>query len=255
MKLIKTELYKLMTTKMFYILNAVIFGVNIVLNAFLPTVAKMVLPENMVPEIKLSEAVASPFSLDLMMIMVFISAASFLYIDFGNGYIKNIAGQLKNRGRMVFAKYIVIAVHNLIFFAVGVISNVIGSAASGYFRIDDQLAGAVETLLLKWLLSMAICALLMLIAMGMRSKSFAIIMAVLLGLNALSLLYLGLDTAINNVFGLSSVAIEHFMPDSLLITVNAITGLHIWNAIIVSAIWIAVCVTLSYITFKKRDIQ
>ena len=102
MKLIKTELYKLMTTKMFYILNAVIFGVNIVLNALLPTVAKMVLPENMEPEIKLSEAISSPFSLDLMMIMMFISAASFLYIDFGNGYIKNIAGH-RQRGVGIFS--------------------------------------------------------------------------------------------------------------------------------------------------------
>ena len=112
--LIKMEWYKLRTSKLFIILLIVTFVLNAIFLASLPMISSALGAQMTATD--LSSVLASPFALGLLMIPLFISAVSFLYLDFSGGYIKNIAGQLANRGSLVFAKFIMIGVHNLIFF-------------------------------------------------------------------------------------------------------------------------------------------
>lgn len=251
--LIKMEWYKLRTSKLFIILVIVTFALNALLLAALPMISSALGAQTSATE--LSMILASPFALGLLMIPIFISAVSFLYLDFSGGYIKNIAGQLPDRGSIVFAKFIMIGVHNLIFFVVAAISAVLATALTGGIIADAAVWNGVLTLLLKWLLSLSLCAVLMFFAVGLRNKTLAIIMAVVFSTGALSLLYLGINSGITALFKVENVSVGDYLPDSLMGSVNAITGDLVVNAIIVAVVFIALFLSLTYIMFKKRDVK
>ncbi|WP_405356953.1 ABC transporter permease [Ruminococcus sp.] len=251
--LLKMEWYKLRTSRLFIVLLIVTFALNALLLAALP-LASSALGQEMTAT-NLSAILASPFALGLLMIPIFISAVSFLYLDFSGGYIKNIAGQLPDRGSIVFAKFIMIGVHNLIFFIVAALSAVLASAATSGLVMDEAIGGGVLTLLLKWLLSLSICSILMFFAVGLRNKTLAIIMAVVFSTGALSLLYLGINSGISALFKVENVSVGDYLPDSLMGSVNAITGDLVVNAIIVAVVFIALFLSLTYIMFKKRDVK
>lgn len=253
--LIKMDWYKLRTTKLFGIFLAILFVINAALVAAGPIVTKLFTSGQEIRAIGLSEAFANPISLSLLMIFVFISAISFLYSDFTGGFVKNIAGQVDNRGKMVISKFIVLGIHNCIFFVVGTLSTILGAVVGGVFTVDENILGGVMTFLLKWLLSMAIGAILLFMTMGMRNKTFASILGVVLATGTLSLVYMGINAMLANVFHVAGFDLGEYTPDSLMISVNAITNILVINALIVAVAFIALFVSLTYVAFKKRDVK
>ena len=251
--LLRMEWYKLRTSRLFIVLLIVTFALNGLILASLPMISSALGAQTSATE--LSMILASPFALGLLMIPIFISAVSFLYLDFSGGYIKNIAGQLPDRGSIVFAKFIMIGVPNLIFFVVAALSAVLATALTGGIIADAAVWNGVLTLFLKWLLSLSLCAVLMFFAVGLRNKTLAIIMAVVFSTGALSLLYLGINSGITALFKVENVSVGDYLPDSLMGSVNAITGDLVVNAIIVAVVFIALFLSLTYIMFKKRDVK
>lgn len=253
-KLTKMELYKLRTSKLFLVLLVISAVLNIAIAAGGPIVTKLLTSTEM--PVDITTAIASPFSLNFLMICLFISAVSFLYLDFSDGYIKNIAGQAPNRGGIVCAKFIAVAVHNLIFFIVAALTNILGIALAGALTVNGNIAEAILTMLIKWLLSMAISAILMFFAVGLRSKTFAIILGVILPIGALSLVYMGIDNLLANVLKFSAdFSLADYMPDSLIPSVSVIENHLVVNAIIVAVVYIVLFYILTYFVFNKRDIK
>ena len=74
LNLIKMEWYKLRTSKLFMILLGICFAFNILIAAVLPLVTKLL--TGVIAPVNLSDALKSPFSLSLLLIVVFISATS-----------------------------------------------------------------------------------------------------------------------------------------------------------------------------------
>ena len=250
--LIKMEGYKLRTSKLFIILLSIIFVLNTAISLAGPVFGKMLTGQ--ASPASLADQIASPFSFLLLMTAVYISATSFLYIDFSGGYIKNIAGQVGDRGKIVFSKFIIIGLHNLIFFAAGALSNVLGSLIAGVLVNEGNVFLAILTLLIKWLLSMAVSSILLFFTVGIRNKSLGIITAVVFGANVFSLMYMGLGMAVENIFHVS-VNIGDFMPDSLMGAVSVGNSELVVNGLVVSAVFIAAFLILTYIVFKKRDVK
>ncbi len=255
MNLIKMECYKLRTSKLFMILLAVAFAANLLFSLGAQMLPKLFVPNMPVEATPLSSVLAQPFGLSLLMIIVFVSAVSFMSLDYSGGFIKNIAGQVGDRGKIVIAKFIAVGIHNLIFFIVGVISSLLGTLIAGQITADAAVMSGILTLLLKWFLSMALSSILLFFAVGIRNKTLATIIGVVLSLNALSLAYLGVNTLVANVFKINDFDFGSFMPDALMNSVSVVNNELVVNAIVVGAIFIALFVTLTYITFKKRDVK
>ena len=251
--LIKMEWYKLRTSKMFIVMLSITFGLSLIIAAGAAMLGNSLGITTTASD--LSGFLSNPFSLGLLMLPFFISAASFLYLDFGGGYVKNIAGQLRNRGSIVIAKFIIIAVHNLFFFVAAALGGVIGSAVTSGIVMDDMILGGVCTMLLKWLLSLALCSIIMFFAVGLRNKTLAVIMAVVFATSSLSLLYMGIDYGVAALLHAENFSIANYMPDGLMGSVSAVTGELVVNAIIVSVVFIVLFVWLTYTTFKKRDVK
>ena len=249
------EWYKLRTSKLFVVLLSVAFGVNAFFSTAVPLALKSITPIFERQTAPFSSVVSTPFNVPFLMILVFVSVVSFLYSDFSGGYVKNIAGQVGDRGKLVFAKFIVAAIHNLIFFVAGALSNLLGAAISGQLEFDSAAFGGIITLLLKWLLSLALCAILMFFAVGIRNKTLSGILAVIFSTSVLSLLYLGINVGVMNLLKVEHFDIGGFMPDALMDSVSAVSNTNVINAVVVSAVFIAAFVGLTYTTFKKRDIK
>ena len=76
-----------------------------------------------------------------------------------------------------------------------------------------------------------------------------------LGTGALGLVYLGLNSALDNVFGSGNVHIDEGAPDQLVNTVNVASGASVVNALIVGLVCCVLFMALTIKIFNKRDIK
>ena len=148
-----------------------------------------------------------------------------------------------------------LCIHNLIFFILGALSSVLGVAMAGTLVIDGNIFAGVGTLLLKWLLSMAICSILMFFAVGIKNKTLATIIGVIFATGALNLAYMGISTGVTYLFKIEDFALGDYLPDALMGSVNAGANTLVINAVLVGLIFTVAFVALTYFTFKKRDIK
>ena len=258
--LIKMDMRRLFRSPFFIIAVSVVAVFNILSTVAMTLLSNMFSADQTVTQEVLSHAVSAPFYLSLLSILMFVSLISFSYADFAGGYIKNLAGQLPHKSSLIFSKFAVIGVHNLIFIAVGSASNVLANltmSATGMLRITDdgKLGAAFLTLLLKWLVSMAIAAILLFITNGVRNKILATVVGVILGTGALGLAYFGLNTAVANIFHTEGFDLNMYMPDSLMNNVNVGANIAVVNAIVVSLVCIVLFTVLTVKVFKSRDIK
>ena len=251
--LIKMDMRRLFHSKVFYITMGIVAFLNIVILAAVPMVSKLLMPQAEAGVTNLSSIIAGPFSIGWMIIAVFISMVSFSYADMANGYIKNIAGQISRRSDSVFSKLVVIGIHNLVFFVVASLSGC--GLGGGQIVADSQVFGGILTLLLKWLLSMAVCSILLFFTTGVKNKTLATIIGVVLGTGTMGLVYGGINAAVSGIFKVEGFDLSMYMPDSLLSSVNVTDNTGVINAVIVSAAFIAVFTALTVKVFNTKDIK
>lgn len=154
----------------------------------------------------------------------------------------------------------VIGIHNFIFLAVGSLTNALGNlamSATGMLQLTDdgKIGAAIMTILLKWLLSMAIAAILLFVTNGVKNKVLATVIGVILGTGTMSLAYMGLNTAISNIFHTQSFDLGMYMPDALFNSVNVGANVAVINAIVVSLVFIVLFMALTVKVFKSRDVK
>lgn len=258
--LIKMDMRRMFRSPMFLITVSVVAVFNILLTVGLAVLVKLFGAGQEVAPTVFSDVLANPFVLPLFSILMFASLISFSYADIAGGYIKNLAGQLPHKSSMIYSKFIVIGIHNFIFLAVGSLSNVLGNlamSATGMLQMTDdgKIMAAIATLLLKWLLSMAITAILMFVTNGIKNKIFATVIGVIIGAGALGLAYLGLNAAISNIFHTQGFDLNLYMPDALLNSVNVGANIAVINAIVVSLVCIVLFMALTVKAFKSRDVK
>ncbi|MBQ7504741.1 MAG: hypothetical protein IJT79_05420 [Ruminococcus sp.] len=257
-KLIKMDFRRMSHSTLLLVSLIVVAGINIVAGLAEPLIMKF-FPVAAVKPVLVSDLIANPFSIPLLIILLFMSVVSFSYADFAGGYIKNLSGQVNNRGKLVVSKFIVIGIHNMFFILAGVITRILGAligiAIGGAIEFDALIPAALLTLLIKWMLLMAISAILLFITTGVRNKTLASIIGVIIGTGALGLVYLGLDAALVNIFKLNGFTISDYMPDQLMSSVSVGSNIAVLNAIIVAVVCTVIFLSLAVKLFKSRDIK
>lgn len=245
---------------MFFVSLAVVGVFNIIFNLGLAFIMKIFGQGAVAEQVILADTIASPFFIPMLVVLLFVSMVVFSYADISGGFIKNIAGQIPNKSSLIISKFIVIGVHNLMFFAVGSLTNMIGKLiviGMGMAQLADpgNIAAALLTLLLKWLLSMAIAAILLFVTNGIRNKVLGSVIGVIIGTGSLSLAYMGLSTAVDNIFHTENFNLAMYMPDTLMNNVSVAANTAVINAVIVSVVCIAIFLTLTIKVFNSRDIK
>lgn len=268
--IIKMDFYRLVTSKSFkvsllivaflsFISKLITKGIYDLVSSLSETVAGDPELEGSIPAlapypdtVELSGMLCSPFGYTILIVLCLIIAVGFAYSDIANGFIKNIAGQLPSKGYTVISKFVVISILNGFYMISALISSVLGEAVIRKVVIDSAVPQGICTFFLKYLLLQALCTIILFFAAGIKQKTAATVVGVVLGSGLLGLAYMGLNMLVNTVFKTDSFNVNEYAPDSLLISGGNITAL---NALIVSGVIIAVFLPLTVKIFNKTDVK
>ena len=201
---------------------------------------------------KVSEISADPFVITFLPLFILLLVVSFSYMDIENGFIKNIAGQQPKRSRVAVSKYLTIMLSNLVLMLTALIGQVISKYIVGKVEIDaGAIPQAVYTFGVRWLLLLALSALLLFLTVGIGAKPLALVTAVLAGTGFLGLIYLGIDTAIQNMLHIQNLSLVDYAPDQLLTQ----SGYEGPRAVIVGITFSAVFMLLTVLRADKTDVK
>ena len=253
--LFNMDLYRMFRAKSFKVCLGLAFlfaAAGLPLLKLLTNVAARLSPDSAVTPFPasndLSSILQSPLSM-IPLLLCLLSVVFFFYADMESGYIKNIAGQMPKRGFSILSRFLASVVHNLIFMAVGAIGAIIGTLITMKLSVDSNMADGILTFVLKLLLLQAICSVLLLVTASLRSKSFGIVLAVLFGVGAMTLLYSALDSGLDLL--IKGAKIEPYMPDTLWDETRPDTV----RALLSGMITVGIFLPLSIRVFDHKDVK
>ena len=162
---------------------------------------------------------------------------------------KKHAGQMPKKGFSILSRYIASVPHNLTFLLVDILGNLIGNLFLRKITMDGSLVEAVEIFLLRLLLLQGITAILLLVTSAFRSKSFGMILAVLLGLPLMWLIYSAINSGLEKI--IKNANIIPYMPDQVIreSAPDAVRGF------LVAAVTIAIFLPVSIRVFDQKDVK
>ena len=182
-------------------------------------------------------------------------AASYIGAEQSSGYVKNIAGQLPNRGLLIGSRFVATC---FIQFMVLAIYTVVSSACAliffGKYINACSIGALIFGLILRFLLFCAVDAALLFFCTLTKSHAIAMVIGAIFGTGATGIVY---STA--SVF-LSilkiNVNISMLMPDGIngLINPSSVGEIAV-RAILVSAIFILGFTFSAAMVIKKRDVK
>ena len=117
---------------------------------------------------------------------------------------------------------------------------------------DSDIPEGILTFFLKLLLMQSLCSILLFFTVGIKQKTAATVVGVVLGSGMLGLAYIGLNTAVHKIFNVESFNLNDYAPDSLLESSGKLVAI---NALVVSVVIIAIFLPLTVKIFSKSDVK
>ena len=172
--------------------------------------------------------------------------------DMTSGFIKNIAGQVRDRRGLVFAKGVSLFVYTvltmLIFTGIQTISNAL------FF--DELVFGPVKEFLqyagIQTLLHFALLIIVMCIAIVLRNNVISMMLSVCLCMNVLVIFYSFLDNLIAHIKNFH--VLEYTVTGNISFLETNVTAKMAVTALAVSIAFVIVMIEVCSTVFKKRDI-
>lgn len=174
--------------------------------------------------------------------------------DMTSGFIKNIAGQVRDRRGLVFAKGVSLFVYTvltmLIFTGIQTISNALffDELVFGPVKEFLQYAG-IQTLLYFALLIIVLC-----IAIVLRNNVISMMLSVCLCMNVLVIFYSFLDNLIAKAHIKNFHVLEYTVTGNISFLETNVTAKMAVTALAVSIAFVIVMIEVCSTVFKKRDI-
>lgn len=174
--------------------------------------------------------------------------------DITSGYVKNIAGQVRNRGNLIFAKaaalllYVVLTM--LLFIGVQMLSNAISyrKLVIGPGKEFFQYA-AMQTLLHFALVMVIMC-----VAVVLRNNVISMMISVCVCMNVLIMLYGVVDQAVEKL-GIHDFHMMDYTVSGKIVTLGMNAAPKTMGmAALAGIVFIVVMLTISMTVFQKRDI-
>lgn len=268
LNLIKMDLYRLFKTKSLktgLIISAMISFVTIAIIAFLSNLVPQLSPDSQVTMTEMMPFVNWRNSVSfydiiltatnvLSLMVSAVLASIFINEEQINGYIKNIAGQVKNKGMMIVAKFVALAVMTLFV----LIAYTAGATVSGFVFFNKVITyeGLTQFLAVfgtKYVIYLSVNAIILFLCTLTKSKTLSVAVGVIFGSGASIIVYNIISTFIGIVLKLE-VPVASYVPDGLVfgLTMTAPSA-EIIKAIAVAVVYIVVFIVASMVVMKKRD--
>jgi hypothetical protein len=254
--LIKMDLLKIRKIKITYVAFLVMVIYDLLINIAAPLLFKMIGSAEIEKELEKTIGFSSLVGKPTMTMMMFFAVTAFSYMDIANGYIKNIAGQLANKGNVVISKLTAASIYCLIFMIISGVVNAFTSCVCYKVTFDiENLPLALCTLLIKWMLAMGLCAIFVFFTNGIKSNVAAYIIVALLSTGAAGAAYMGIDLGLHKLGISESFTVNDYAPDMLFDSVDVINGELVANGIIVAIVCFILFTFLGVSMFNKKDVK
>lgn len=174
--------------------------------------------------------------------------------DITSGYVKNIAGQVKNRGNLILAKSVALLLYTiltmLLFTGVQMLSNAVfyQEWVMGQGKAFFQYA-AVQTFLHFALVMVIMC-----VAVVLRNNVLSMMVSVCLCMNVMVMLYGVVDKAVTKM-GIRNFHIIDYTISGKIVNLGMNAAPKTMGmAVMVGTVFIVVMLAISMMVFQKRDI-
>ena len=183
-----------------------------------------------------------------------IFAVIFLTADLQTGYIKNIAGQIEKRQRLIYSKAAVLAVYTAAAFVVTLITIALSCAAFFGRAAVESLPKLMVYMAGEYMLYLAFGCIILCLAVIIRNHAVAVALAICLCMNIQVILY-GVINSVLAKAGLEGINISEYTVSGWMssLGLDASAG-DMVQSIVTALIYLAAALAVSVIVFKQRDI-
>ena len=273
--LIKTDLYRLFHTKAFkvgIIASALIAFLGMLLNLGVLALIQAVMDSDPTYSVSGMEVII-PYvawlgGADYSTIVLYstgalsllvgcVVSASFISAEQTCGYVKNVAGQLAHRGYTIVSKFIVTSLIHFVVLAIyTTISCVFAPVLFGKYIVSYSIAPLIGALLVRFLLFVAVNAIIVLLCTITKSPSLAMIIGAIFGLGVTQLGYMAISMVIGMVFKGSNFSFAEIMPDGINNMLTIFNVGELWaRGVILSIIYIIAALACAIYIIEKRDVK
>lgn len=178
----------------------------------------------------------------------------FVMADINSGYIKNIGGQVKNRGALIIAKAVSLLVYTIVTMSAMVIIQIISNKLSlGYLEFGNM-KNFLMYFGIQTLLHYALLIICMAVAIMLKSNVASMVIAIFLCMDMMVILYSAIDKIISKMGIKDFHLIEHTVSGQIAMISQTPTRKECLPAAIIAVGFGVVCIAASSAVFHKRDI-
>lgn len=197
---------------------------------------------------------------DIIPLFTVIFLSIFVYSDYKNGYIKNIAGIVPSKVNLLLSKMVIAAIYILISFAIYIFSGLLFSvifAKHGFTYEDAAFIQILKCLGVHFVLQFAMAMIPITLVTLSRSNALACTISILAATSSICSMVYGI-TMVLMAYDIipSSFNILSFFISPYFSRVDYLSGADIiLKALAVAAVYIAVMVSISIFAIKKKDVK
>lgn len=187
-------------------------------------------------------------------LFIVIFAVLFSTADINSGYVKNIAGQVKNRGNLILSKALLL----MLFVAMTLLGTTVIQILSNYLVFGNLEWGNIKEFCLymgtQTVLHCALALIVMAISVILKNNAVSMVIAICLTMNVMMVLYSGIDKIIEK-FGVNDFRLfEHTVTGKIKMLPMEMTFSDCAEGIAIAIVFSIISTVLAGYIFKKRDI-
>lgn len=187
-------------------------------------------------------------------LFIVIFAVLFSTADINSGYVKNIAGQVKNRGNLILSKALLL----MFFVAMTLLGTTVIQILSNYLVFGNLEWGNIKEFCLymgtQTVLHCALALIVMAISVILKNNAVSMVIAICLTMNVIMVLYSGIDKIIEK-FGVNDFRLfEHTVTGKIKMLPMEMTFSDCAEGIAIAIVFSIISTVLAGYIFKKRDI-
>ena len=280
LNIIKMDLYRMFKTKSMYVIWIVLAAILLITTSLCKTDYELLNEKDAMKQEQVTEPTVENMNVGMMVtlptepgekvtvydiffansqgklyaLLLVIFAVLFSTADISSGYIKNIGGQVGNRGSLIFSRSIALSV----FTVLTMTGAFLFQAAANCIVFGELEWGNTKAILSYFVAELALHYALVLICMAiaiiLKNNVISMVIAVCLTMNVMTIVYGVVNSAIQKI-GIQNFQIyKYTITGKLSLLPMNPSGNECLAAFGVAMVFIVIMISVSSVVFQKRDI-
>lgn len=280
LNIIKMDLYRMLKTKSMYVIWIVLAVILLITTSLCKTDYELLTEKDAMKQEQVTEPTVDNINVGMMVtlptepgekvtvydiffansqgklyaLLLVIFTVLFSTADISSGYIKNIGGQVRNRGTLILSRAIALAVFTVLTMA----GAFLFQAAANGIVFGELEWGNTKAILSYFVTELALHYALVLICMAiaiiLKNNVISMVIAVCLTMNVMTIVYGVINSAIQKI-GIQNFQIyKYTITGKLSLLPMNPSGNECLAAFGVAIVFIVMMISVSSVVFQKRDI-